>query len=141
MRTRLNSRTAASGHEANMRERSIPAGRRVRARRPRQTDEPRRASGSTRAFFQTSTIEPVNVFSPTELQAARERLTQGDGWHRLLARLGGDEARDIRMPMPESLTSPGFLRRHRASLATVVLYLALAIIPGLIISIFADQVT
>ncbi len=32
------------------------------------------------------TVEPTTAFSPAELQAARERLTVGDGLHRLLAR-------------------------------------------------------
>jgi hypothetical protein len=36
--------------------------------------------------------------------------------------------------MPERATSPGFLRRHRASLAVVALYALLAVVPGLLIS-------
>ena len=55
------------------------------------------------------TVEPTNVFSPAELQAARERLTVGDGLHQLLAWIGGDEASDSRLPLAAPLTAPGFL--------------------------------
>jgi hypothetical protein len=79
------------------------------------------------------------VFSPAELQAARERLTVGDGLHQLLAWIGGDEASDSRLPLAAPLTAPGFLRRHRASLATVLLYLGLAVMPGLLISTLDDR--
>ncbi len=88
-----------------------------------------------------SVVEPFNAFSAIELQAARERLNAGDGLHRLLSRIGGDEARDSRLPMPKSLTSPGFVRRHRGTLATVIVYILLAVIPGLLLSIFGTRIT
>jgi hypothetical protein len=84
-------------------------------------------------------IQPTNVFSPAELQRARERLDAGDGLHQLLAKIGGEEARDSSLPMPIGLTAPGFFRRHRASIATVFLYLVLVVVPGLIVSAFAER--
>jgi hypothetical protein len=100
-----------------------------RARRPRPT------------VFPSVPVEPTTVFSPAELQAARERLSAGDGLHGLLARIGGEEASDSSLPIPSGLAAPGFLRRHRASVWTVILYLALAVAPGLVISAFGDQLT
>src|SRR5918993_29652 len=82
-------------------------------------------------------VEPSTTFSADTLQGACERLSAGDGLHGLLSRFGGDEARDCRLPLPERLTSPGFLRRHRASLLVVALYALLAVVPGLVISMLA----
>jgi hypothetical protein len=82
-------------------------------------------------------VEPSTAFSADALQGACERLSAGDGLHRLLARFGGDEARDCRLPLPARATSPGFLRRHRASLLVVALYALLAVAPGLLISMLA----
>ena len=79
-------------------------------------------------------VEPSTTFSADALQGACERLSAGDGLHELLARFGGDEARDCRLPMPARATSPGFLRRHRATLLVVALYALLAVVPGLLIS-------
>jgi hypothetical protein len=90
-------------------------------------------------LFRASPVEPVTVFSTDELQRASERLTRGDGLHRLLARIGGDEARDASVPLPPSLVSPGVLRRHRASFATVAIYFFLAVTPGFILSINAER--
>src|SRR5215217_6703489 len=73
-------------------------------------------------------------FAPDELQRARERLSVGDPLHRFLSRIGGDEARDARLPMPAHLAAPGALRRHRGSLAVVALYALLVLVPGLVIS-------
>ena len=64
-------------------------------------------------------VEPSTTFSADALQGACERLSAGDGLHGFLARFGGDEARDCRLPLPARATSPGFLRRHRASLLGV----------------------
>lgn len=86
-------------------------------------------------------MEPSTTFSADALQGACERLSAGDGLHRLLARFGGDEARDCRLPLPARATSPGFLRRHRASLLVVALYALLAVIPGLLISKIAQPAT
>src|SRR5829696_6317744 len=83
-------------------------------------------------------VKPYTVFSANALQGACERLSAGDGLHGLLARFGGDEARDCRLPLPARATSPGFLRRHRASLLVVALYALLAVVPGLLISEFAS---
>src|SRR5215213_2730897 len=82
-------------------------------------------------------VEPSTRFSADALQGACERLSAGDGLHGLLARFGGDEARDCRLPLPARATSPGFLRRHRASLLVVAIYALLAVIPGLLISTLA----
>ena len=82
-------------------------------------------------------VGPSTTFSADALQGACERLSAGDGLHGLLARFGGDEARDCRLPLPARLTSPGFLRRHRASLLVVALYALLAVVPGLLISMLA----
>src|SRR4051812_25082850 len=82
-------------------------------------------------------VEPATTFSADALQGACERLSAGDGLHGLLARFGGDEARDCRLPLPARATSPGFLRRHRASLLVVALYALLAVVPGLLISMLA----
>src|SRR5215211_3623095 len=82
-------------------------------------------------------VEPFTTFSADALQGACERLSAGDGLHGLLARFGGDEARDCRLPLPARATSPGFLRRHRASLLVVALYALLAVVPGLLISMLA----
>jgi len=90
-------------------------------------------------LFQVAAVKPVNVFSTEELQRARERLTQGDGLHHLLARIGGEETRDASVPLPASLTAPGFMRRHLASFATIAIYLFLAVIPGLMISLSAHR--
>jgi hypothetical protein len=79
-------------------------------------------------------VEPSTTFSADALQGACERLSAGDGLYRFLARFGGDEARDCRLPLPARATSPGFLRRHRASLLVVALYALLAVVPGLLIS-------
>jgi hypothetical protein len=84
-----------------------------------------------------SEVEPYTIFSANALQGACERLSAGDGLHGLLARFGGDEARDCRLPLPARATSPGFLRRHRASLLVVALYALLAVVPGLLISMLA----
>jgi hypothetical protein len=92
------------------------------------------------AAISVARIEPTTVFSPEELQQARERLTAGDGLHRLLAHIGGDEASDSSLPLP-TLGAPGFLRRHRASVVTVVLYLTLVVAPGLALSVFGDSLT
>ena len=78
-------------------------------------------------------------FSPAELQRARDRLSAGDGLHRLLARIGGAEARDARLPMPAHFASPGFVRRHSGTLAVVGLYALLAIVPGFLISASGDR--
>src|ERR671913_1777507 len=86
-------------------------------------------------------VEPFTTFSANALQGACERLSAGDGLHGLLARFGGDEARDCRLPLPARATSPGFLRRHRASLLVVALYALLAVVPGLLISEFANPVS
>ncbi len=86
-------------------------------------------------------VEPSTTFSADALQGACERLSAGDGLHGLLARFGGDEARDCRLPLPARATSPGFLRRHRASLLVVALYALLAVVPGLLISEFANPVS
>ena len=80
-------------------------------------------------------------FAPAELQRAWERLGTGDPVHGLLARIAGDEARDARLPMPAHLASPGALRRHRATLAVVGLYALLALLPGLLISVFGGRLT
>ncbi len=120
--------------------RAVPRGRRNRGPRPARSSRPIPGTDA-RSSDPPSAIKPTNVFSPVELQGARERLSAGDGLHRLLSRIGGDEARDSRLPMPESLTSPGFLRRHRGSLATVILYLLLAVVPGLLLSISGTRVT
>ena len=85
-------------------------------------------------------IEPTTVFSPEELQRARERLTAGDGLHHLLARIGGSEASDSTLPLPLEIAAPGFFRRHRASVVTVILYFTLVVIPGVVISMFGDRV-
>ncbi len=84
---------------------------------------------------------PSTTFSADALQGACERLSAGDGLHALLARFGGDEARDSRLPLPARATSPGFLRRHRASLLVVALYALLAVVPGLLISEIAQPAT
>ena len=84
-------------------------------------------------------VEPYTIFSANALQGACERLSAGDGLHGLLARFGGDEARDCRLPLPARATSPGFLRRHRASLLVVALYALLAVVPGLLISMLAHS--
>jgi hypothetical protein len=78
-------------------------------------------------------------FSPAELQRARNRLSDGDGLHRLLARIGGDEARDARLPMPAHFVAPGFVRRHRGTLAVVALYALLVVVPGFLISAGGDR--
>ena len=78
-------------------------------------------------------VEPSTIFSADALQGACERLSAGDGLHGLLARFGGDEARDCRLPLPARATSPGFLRRHRASLLVVGFYALLAVAPGVLI--------
>src|ERR671910_632541 len=83
-------------------------------------------------------VEPYTTVSADALQGACERLSAGDGLHGLLARFGGDEARDCRLPLPARATSPGFLRRHRASLLVVALYALLAVVPGLLISEFGE---
>ena len=82
-------------------------------------------------------VEPSTTFSANALQGACERLSAGDELHGLLARFGGDEARDCRLPLPARVTSPGFLRRHRASLLVVAIYALLAVVPGLLISMLA----
>ena len=84
-------------------------------------------------------VEPYTIFSADALQGACERLSAGDGLHGLLARFGGDEARDCRLPLPARATSPGFLRRHRASLLVVAIYALLAVVPGLLISMLAHS--
>jgi len=81
------------------------------------------------------------VFSPEELQGARTRLTTGDGLHHLLAKIGGDEASDLTLPLPTELAAPGFLRRHRASVVTVVTYLAAVVVPGVVISVLGERLT
>src|ERR671910_57827 len=93
-------------------------------RRPlRQHDRQElRAHGATdrgaqgNAYDPEPEVEPYTIFSANALQGACERLSAGDGLHGLLARFGGDEARDCRLPLPARATSPGFLRRHRASM-------------------------
>src|SRR5215207_2065746 len=40
-------------------------------------------------------------------------------------------------PLPARATSPGFLRRHRASLLVIAIYALLAVVPGLLISMLA----
>ncbi|HEV2127891.1 MAG TPA: hypothetical protein VGR22_04650 [Thermomicrobiales bacterium] len=101
----------------------------------------RRGRQEEPASIPSALIVPTTVFSPVELQGARERLTSGDGLHRLLASIGGDEASDSSLPLPARLAAPGFFRRHRASVATVFLYLALVVIPGFLISAFGDRFT
>src|SRR5262249_16193994 len=76
------------------------------------------------------TVEPATTFWADGLQGACERLSAGDGLYRVLSRFSGDEARDCRLPRPARLTSPGFLRRHRASLLVVAIYALRAIVPG-----------
>ena len=49
-----------------------------------------------------TTIEPTTVFSAAELQGARERLTAGDGLHRMLARTPRTGAREERVHGPRS---------------------------------------
>jgi hypothetical protein len=88
-----------------------------------------------------TTIEPTTVFSAAELQGARERLTAGDGLHRILARIGGDEATDSTMPLPARLIAPGFLRRHLASVATILLYFTAVVVPGFLLSILGSRWT
>ena len=59
----------------------------------------------------------------------------------MLARIGGDEASDSSLPIPAGLAAPGFLRRHRASVWTVVLYLTLVVVPGFVISMIGAELT
>ena len=59
----------------------------------------------------------------------------------MLSKIGGDEARDARLPMPSHLASPGALRRHRATLAVVGIYFLLAVVPGVVISLLGHRVT
>ena len=112
-------------------------------RRQRRWSPGHRQSGAQRRMIPGShdhacdpvqVVEPSTTFSADALQGACERLSAGDGLHRVLARFGGDEARDCRLPLPARATSPGFLRRHRASLLVVALYALLAVLPGLLIS-------
>ncbi|MFL5759161.1 MAG: hypothetical protein ACJ789_05445 [Thermomicrobiales bacterium] len=105
--------------------------------RLRRTGEPRAQTGTTR----TRLVPPPITFSADDLQGACERLRFGDGLHHLLARIGGDEARDCRLPRPAHFTSPGFRRRHRATLVVVVLYGLLVVIPGLLISSLGTRLT
>src|SRR5215211_5064905 len=117
-----------------------------RPRRPDDCQESRAAVASDQAVqAETSepelTIEPTTIFSADALQGACERLSAGDGLHGLLSRFGGDEARDCRLPLPARATSPGFLRRHRASLLVVALYAVLAVVPGLLISMLGHSVS
>lgn len=100
---------------------------------PRQ--RPPRA-GSIAAAPPAQTI----AFTADELQGACERLRAGDGLHRLLARIGGDEARDCRLPRPAHFAAPGFARRHRATLAVVGIYVLLAVLPGAIITALGDRI-
>ena len=51
-------------------------------------------------------------------------------WHGL----GATRPATVACPCPARATSPGFLRRHRASLLVVALYALLAVVPGLLIS-------
>jgi hypothetical protein len=88
-----------------------------------------------------TTIEAVTTFSADALQAACERLRVGDPLHNALARLGGDELQDCRLPRPRHFTSPGFVRRFRASLVVVLLYMGLAVVPGFMITALGDRVT
>jgi hypothetical protein len=80
-------------------------------------------------------------FAAEDLQRACEQLGAGDGLHHLLARVGGDEARDCPLPRPERLASPGFLRRHRGSLAVVAIYALLVVVPGLLVSLLGERLT
>ena len=84
---------------------------------------------------------PVVRFAAGDLQGACDRLSAGDRLHNLLARIGGDEARDCRLPRPDRLTSPGALRRHRGTLAVVALYALLAVAPGLLVSALGEHLT
>jgi hypothetical protein len=68
-------------------------------------------------------------------------LSVGDPLHRLLARIGGAEARDARLPLPIHLASPGALRRHRATQAVVGVYALLALLPGMAISALGERIT
>ena len=80
-------------------------------------------------------------FTASDLQRACEQLSAGDRLHGLLARIGGDEASNCGLPRPAHLTSPGFLRRHRASLLAIALYALLAVGPGLLVSALGQRLT
>ncbi len=115
---------------------------------PRAPMAPRRAvrrrsagAGASSASCRAAGRGRAVRFAPPELQRAWERLGTGDPVHGLLARIAGDEARDARLPMPAHLASPGALRRHRATLAVVGLYALLALLPGLLISVFGGRPT
>ena len=114
-----------------------------RASVARERTRPTKSKGSSATGWLTSEagppIQPTTAFSPDELQQARERLTAGDGLHRLLARIGGSEARDSTLPLPMEIAAPGFFRRHRASVVTVILYFSLVVVPGVAISMFGDR--
>jgi hypothetical protein len=112
----------------------------VHRRRPRRT-APHRSNGVGTPPVPSAVIEPTTVFSTVELQGVRERLTAGDWLQEQLASIGGDEARDSRLPLPPGLTASGFLRRHRASVVAVILYLVLVVIPGMVISLRGEQLT
>jgi hypothetical protein len=86
-------------------------------------------------------VEPITTFSRDALEGACERLRVGDPLHGMLARIGGDEVRDCGLPRPASFTSPGFLRRFRASLVVVLLYALLAVMPGLLITLAGERVS
>lgn len=101
----------------------------------------RRDDHETCSTFPNAPIEPITVFSLAELQGARERITAGDGLHHLLAWIGGNEASDSSLPLPTRLIAPGSLRRHRASVATVLLYFTLVVVPGLLLSAFGERFT
>lgn len=92
-----------------------------------------------RSSFSATAVEPTAIFSATELQGACERLSAGDGLHQLLARIGGEEVRDCRLPRPARLISPGSVRRHRATGVTIILYAMLAVLPGLLLSAFGHH--
>ena len=105
-------------------------------RRPHQ----RTANARPEAFAAPSVI-PTATFSADELQGACERLRAGDVLHQLLARIGGEEASDCRLPRPASFTAPGFLRRQRATLAVVALYAVLVVAPGFLLSALGARLT
>lgn len=109
--------------------------------RGQRTSDRRRLGDQPHGSRLDTAIEPTTVFSPGELQGARERLTAGDGLHRLLAWIGGNEASDSSLTLPAEIGAPGFFRRHRASVVTVMLYVTFVVVPGLLLSMFGERFT